>query len=336
VTELVEGLELARVRDWLGCTRLRVLGAPGGGGWSSCTLLVDADDTALVLRLAPTGRGMFPEHDLSVQVRCLQHVRAHGLAAPAVLATDLDGRRLGRPGYAMERVAGRVPSDDDPPFTRAGFLFDATPAQRGRFSTDLVDQVASVHRLPPLAGLPVGPSTADHLSWCRRQRATPPGGDPPDPPDPPDPLERAHRVLAATMPPDDGPPVLLWGDARPANTVVDERFAVVALLDWELAGTGAAEFDVSWLNAMNRLRAGTDPPLPGFLTEDEVWLRWSDRTGRPPRARAWFDLFAAYRVAVLLELHLDDRVRRGVLPADHPVRTDNRARRRLAELLARH
>jgi hypothetical protein len=39
---------------------------------------------------------------------------------------------------------------------------------------------------------------------------------------------------------------------------------------------------------------------------------------------------------VLLELHLDDRVRRGVLPADHPVRTDNRARRRLAELLARH
>ncbi|MDT7671780.1 MAG: hypothetical protein QOC74_4563, partial [Pseudonocardiales bacterium] len=191
----------------------------------------------------------------------------------------------------------------------------------------------SVHRLPPLAGLPVGPSTADHLSWCRRQRAAPPGGDPPDPPDP---LERAHRVLAATMPPDDGPPVLLWGDARPANTVVDERFAVVALLDWELAGTGAAEFDVSWLNAMNRLRAGTDPPLPGFLTEDEVWLRWSDRTGRPPRARAWFDLFAAYRVAVLLELHLDDRVRRGVLPADHPVRTDNRARRRLAELLARH
>jgi aminoglycoside phosphotransferase (APT) family kinase protein len=331
VTALVEGLELATVRDWLGCTRLTVQGAPGGGGWSSCTLLVEADDRPLVLRLAPTGRGMFGEHDLSVQVNCLRHVRAHGLPAPAVLATDLAGERLGRPGYAMERVPGRVPSDDQPPFTKAGFLFDATAGERRRFSTDLVDRLADVHQLPTLAGLPVGPSAADHLAWCQRQRgarrARGTGGDP---------LWRAHRALAGQLPRELGQPALLWGDARPANTVVDAGFAVAALLDWELAGTGPPEFDVSWLNEMNRLRAGTDPPLPGFLTEEQVWRRWSVRTGRRPRAMAWFQLFAAYRVAVLLELHLDERVRRGALPAEHPVRSENRATRRLAELLASH
>jgi len=331
LTELVEGLELAAVRDWLGCARLAVQGAPSGGGWSSCTLLVEADDRPLVLRLAPTGRGMFGEYDLSVQVSCLRHVRAYGLPAPAVLATDLAGEQLGRPGYAMERVPGRVPSDDEPPFTKAGFLFDAAVDERRRFSADLVDRLAEVHQLPLLAGLPVGPSAAHHLAWCQRQRGARPGRGTDD-----DPLWRAHRLLARQLPRELGPPVLLWGDVRPANTVVDAGFAVAALLDWELAGTGPPEFDVSWLNEMNRLRAGTDPPLPGFLTEEQVWQRWSARTGRRPRARAWFRLFAAYRVAVLLELHLDERVRRGALPAEHPVRTENRATRRLADLLAHH
>lgn len=359
MTEVVEGLELAEVRGWLGCTRLVVHGAPGGGGWSSCTLLAEADDLPIVLRLAPTGRGMFGEHDLSVQVSCLRHIRAHGLPAPAVLATDLAGERLGRPGYAMERVPGRVPSDDDPPFTKAGFLFDAGADAQRRFSTDLVDRLAEVHRLPLLDGLPVGPTAADHLAWCERQRGERQRGErqaagqrrrgggrragaPPARSSPParstrdDPLRRAHRLLARQLPRELGPPALLWGDARPANTVVDDGFTVAGLLDWELAGTGAPEFDVSWLNEMNRLRAGSDPPLPGFLTEEQVWRRWSDRTGRRPRARAWFRLYSAYRVAVLLELHLDERVRRGALPAEHPVRTDNRATRRLTELLARH
>ena len=35
-------------------------------------------------------------------------------------------------------MAGRVPPDDDPPFTRAGFLFEATPAEQRRF-WDTVD-----------------------------------------------------------------------------------------------------------------------------------------------------------------------------------------------------
>lgn len=316
------------VRRWLGCAELSVAGRPGAGGWSGETVFLVADGRPLVLRTAPARRGMFAEHDLGTQVRCLRHVRAHGLPAPEVVAADLAGEVLGRPAYVMERVPGRVPADDDPPFTRAGFLVDATVEERRRYSADLLDRIAELHRIPALPGLPVGPAPTDHLTWCTGQRAGIETGA--------ELVEEARAVLASTAPPADGPVTQLWGDARPANTVVGDDFRVAALLDWELAGTGAPEFDIAWLLEMNRLRApgGADPPLDGFLSEEQTWQRWTGHAGREPRARRWHHRFAAYRVVVLMDLHLADRVRRGELAADHPVRTDNRARRRLAALLA--
>ncbi|HEY1972368.1 MAG TPA: phosphotransferase family protein [Pseudonocardia sp.] len=319
------GLDTRLVRDWLGCDRLEVIGRPSGSGWSGCTVFVEADGRALVLRLAPAERGMFAESDLGVQVGCQRHAREHGLPVPEIVAADLTGQLIGRPGYAMARVSGQVPSDDDPPFTKAGFLYQASRDEQRRYHLDLIDRIADLHRLPVPAGLALGPATVDHLSWCADQRAELP---------PSDQLDRAHRLLAATVVPERAGPALLWGDARPANTVVGPDFRVVAMLDWELAATGAPELDVSWLLEMNRMRAGRDPALPGFLPEDQVWQRWSSRTGRVPTGRAWFRLFAAYRVALLMDLHLADQVRVGALPADHRVRTDNRARRRLAKLLA--
>jgi aminoglycoside phosphotransferase (APT) family kinase protein len=316
---------VAALSGWLGGARVELTGAPSGAGWSGDLLLLEADGRPLVLRRAPAEPGMFDEHDLDLQVRCLRHVRAHGLPAPEVVAADPTGDRLGRPAYLMARVAGRVPADGRPSFTEAGFLAEASPREQRRYGEHLVDCLATLHTLPPLA-LPLGPDTGAHLRWCERVR------------DPAAPgaalLDRAHRVLAGTLPPPAGPPALLWGDARPANTVVGPDFRVAALLDWELAGTGAPELDVAWLLEMNRMRAGgADPPLPGFPDEARVWRRWSAVTGRDPAAPEWFRAFAAYRVVVLMDLHLADRVRRGGLPADHPVRSANRARRRLAALL---
>lgn len=317
-------LDSDRVRAWLGCHRLTASGRPSGAGWSGCTLFVEADDRRLVLRLNPVEPGLFADSDLALQVRCLRHAWTNGLPVPEVVAVDLTGEFLGRPGYAMTRIAGQVPRDDNPPFTEAGFLHAAADDERRRYHVDLVDQVAAVHRVPPPTDLPVGPATADHLDWCLHQRT---GTAPAEL------FDRTHDLLAAALPADPEHPTLLWGDARPANTIVGADFRVAALLDWELAGTGHPEFDVSWLLEMNWLRARTDPTMPGWLTEAQVWERWSERTGRTPRHLDWFRLFAAYRVAVLLDLHLAERARAGVLPVDHPVRTDNRARRRVRELL---
>lgn len=323
----LEDLDLdgERVRAWLACAHFTVSGRPAGAGWSGCTVFVEADRRQLVLRLDPTQPGMFDESDLSLQVRCLRHAGANGLPVPEVVAADLTGEFLGRPGYAMTRVAGEVPRDDNPPFTESGFLTTASDAERHRYHADLVDRVADVHLVPSPTGLPLGPGTADHLDWCLRQRA----GTPPT-----ELFDRAHDLLGEALPPDPEHPTLLWGDARPANTIVGDDFRVAALLDWELAGTGHPEFDVSWLLEMNWMRARTDPTMPGWLTERQVWQRWSERTGRTPRWVDWFRLFSAYRLAVALDLHLAERVRAGALPRDHPVRTDNRARRRVRELIS--
>ncbi|GAA2901314.1 phosphotransferase family protein [Pseudonocardia halophobica] len=319
------------LRALLGCATVRIEAAPEAG-YSAETVVFEADGSRLVLRAAPRSRGMFAVHDLDMQVRCLHHIRAHGLPVPTVVATDLDGRHLGRPAYVMDHVAGRVPPDGRPPFTAAGFLHDADPTAQRTYSTGLVDLVADLHGIPALDGLPIGPGPGDHLAWCTglldqvADVPAPPGDGV---------VTRAAEVLATTLPGPDPAPVLLWGDARPANTMVGDDFRITAMLDWELAGTGAPEFDVAWMNEMNRLRAmgEVDPVLPGFLTEAQVWDRWSARTGRPVRDLAWHRLFAAYKVAVLMDLHLAERVRYGALAPDAPVRTGNRSHRRLAELL---
>lgn len=322
--------DLEAVRGWLDAGEVTARGGPSGGGYSGETLFLEADGRAVVLRTAPLRRAMFAQHDLSAQVRCMQHAGRHGLPVPEIVATDLDGTVLGRPAYVMSRVPGRVPEDDRPVFTEAGFLAQASAADQAVFGNDIVDRIADLHRLPLLDGLSLGPESSDHLDWCRQERAaaqvmpTRPIADL---------FDRAERVLLSKAP-NGRPHTLLWGDARPANCVVDDGFRIAAMLDWELAGTGAPEFDIAWMNEMNRMRAGgTEPPLPGMPTDEQVWRRWSERTGRAPEALGWHRMFAAYKVAVLMDLHLGDVVHRGDLPADHPVRTRNRSIRRLTALL---
>jgi aminoglycoside phosphotransferase (APT) family kinase protein len=326
----VPALDVDALAAWLGAHRVTVLGRPGASGYSGETWFLDADGARLVLRTAPAEPGMFAHHDLTVQTRCMQHLRAHGLPAPQIVATDTEGAVLGRAAYVTERVTGRVPLDGKPDFTRAGFLAEATPAQQRHFGDDLVDRIADLHRLPRLGGLPIGPTPRDHLRWCTSQLDDPAVA----------PTPQTAALLAETAAhlhaddPGPGTPALVWGDARPANTVVDDDFEVVAMLDWEMAATGPPELDIAWMNEMNRIRAGgATPPLPGMPDDAEVWRRWSARTGRVPTAPVWHQRYAAYKVAVLMELHLAERVRNGGLAPDHPVRTDNRGTRRLSALL---
>ena len=117
--------------------------------------------------------------------------------------------------------------------------------------------------------------------------------------------------------------------------VLDDRFGIVALLDWELAASGPGELDIAWFCEMNHMRsvgAGV-APLAGFPPEAETWQRWAAAVGRQPRHVPWHRLFAAYRVAVFLQLYLVAMVHRGVVPAGHRALSENAGTRRLAALL---
>ena len=44
---------------------------------------------------------------------------------------------------------------------------------------------------------------------------------------------------------------LCWGDSRPPNTMYDQDFDVVAVLDWEMAFLGDPESDLAWFLFMD-------------------------------------------------------------------------------------
>jgi aminoglycoside phosphotransferase (APT) family kinase protein len=314
------------LRRWLGAGELVFEGAPSGGGWSNDTVFARLDGRPVVVRLTPRGTSMFPSYDLGHQVRCLRLAASAGLAVPEVLAFEASGEVVGRPFFVMARVAGRVPADDDPPFTKSGFLVDAGPAAQRAFHDHAVAAIAAVHGVAAPSFATVGPAPADHLAWCRHLCEWS-GTDHPA-------IDAAHDALAAAVPGPSAPTSFVWGDARPANMVLDEGFRVTALLDWELAGSGPGELDVAWFCEMNRMRAEGSgiPRLAGWPEDEVTWQQWSAAVGREPAHLEWHGRFAAYKVAVLMQLYLRAMVERGRLPAGHRLFADNPGTRRLTEL----
>lgn len=320
-------IDAEALRHWLGAAGLTIDGSPDSGGWSNDTVLVTADQQPLVVRLTPRGRSMFPTYDLGHQVRAMDLARRGGVPVPAVLGREDDPAVLGRPFFVMERVAGRVPGDDDPPFTRAGFLHDAPPQRQRHFHDEVVTAIAAIHAVAPPSFEATGPQPVDHLdacrdlaTWCEWTPAI---------------VMAAETELRRDVPTADPEHCgLLWGDARPANVVVDDDFGVAALLDWELAANGPGELDIAWFCEMNHMRStGMGiAPLPGFPDEDGTWALWQDRVGREAEHRPWYRRFSAYRVAAFMQLYLAAMVHRGRIPADHRVLADNPGTRRLQEL----
>src|SRR5437899_4083498 len=98
---------------------------PAAGGLSSETYLFESGGEQLVARLAPAGDALFPVYDLAAQGRIMQTLGAHNVVpVPQVIAYVDDPQWLGAAFLVMERVLGRIPSDN-PPFVVSGWLHDA-------------------------------------------------------------------------------------------------------------------------------------------------------------------------------------------------------------------
>lgn len=102
-------------------------------------------------------------------------------------------------------------------------------------------------------------------------------------------LELAFQHLRRSAP-SDGPAVLLHGDFRNGNFLVDASRGIVAVLDWELAHRGDAAEDLGWL-CVNSWRFGhPERPVGGF-GDYEMLLEAYAATGTEPpslsRLRYW-------------------------------------------------
>src|SRR5690606_8522169 len=91
------------------------------------------------------------------------------------------------------------------------------------------------------------------------------------------------------------------GDARIGNMIFRDR-RCVAVLDWEMATLGPPEMDLGWFLLLDRHHSeGIGVPrLAGLPGPAETVARYEERLGRRVAHLAFWELFAAWRFAVIL------------------------------------
>jgi aminoglycoside phosphotransferase (APT) family kinase protein len=289
------------VRGDVQISAVRQVGTAAGG--SNGTLLFTAtyagpDGTVtrdLVLRFLPVN-GLFHTYDVAAQFRLQRALEPTDVPVPPQIWLDAAGTLLGRPGYIM----GQVKGESTPmAWMTSGILFDATPEARRAMTTEVVQAQARLHdvdwRAAGLAWLEQrGTGTKpierevnwywDALIWC---------GDETYPAQ----LESVRKWLIANEP-GDFEVVLCHGDANFGNYLFDGT-ELTAVVDWEMAFLGARECDLTFQTLGDGI-LHVDTPWPdGALTYDESLAEYERFSGRAPRHLEYFELFSAYRLAVI-------------------------------------
>ncbi|MCL4684354.1 phosphotransferase family protein [Myxococcota bacterium] len=324
--------------------KLSPLSGPEATGFSNDTLLFDLSyqeggqsrDRALVCRAEPiTDFRIFPGYDVVQQYRIMDALSGTGVPVPGMMWLEPDSSVLGSPFFVMERVPGRIPTDN-PPYHAGGWVFEIEPDERRALWQAAVDALAAIHRQDPealgLDFLTAPPADADACAWqlehwssyCDWVTA---GQRQPV-------LDAALAWLRARRPPSDDPRRLCWGDARIGNMIFHAG-RCEAVLDWEMATLAPPEMDLGWFLYMDRHHSeGIGMPrLSGLPDREETVARWEGHLGRPARNLEYWEAFAAFRFAAIMTRVAQQLMHFGILPADSPFAVDNTASRMLARVL---
>ena len=133
--------------------RVEDLEEPLSTGFSSDTLLFDlvyekdgeTHKESLVARLEPEEYVMFPTYDIVLQARVLQGLESTAVAAPKVRWLEPDKSVLGVPFYLMERVEGRIPTDNPPMHDEGWIAEDLSEGERKALWWNGFEAMCKVH-----------------------------------------------------------------------------------------------------------------------------------------------------------------------------------------------
>jgi aminoglycoside phosphotransferase (APT) family kinase protein len=277
--------------------RLGPIALPEGTGVANETLMVDAHvDERLaryVVRIA-TARPLYLDADIETHYKMYEALAAEpSVPSPGVVGYEPDPGIIGSPFFAMTRVEGDIPGDR-PHYTTAGFVFDASPAERREMWENGVRAMAALHAVPAerFSFLSRGTGRSgleEDLAYWRRYLdwATPEGPHPQ--------LEQTWTWLQANLPAD-APTAISWGDARFANIVFADR-RVQAILDWDTVSLTGNEADLAWWIVMDHHATAL---LPGIGTPDELVELWQATTGRTAQHLRYHTVCTAFRLGAIL------------------------------------
>ena len=273
------------------------------GGHSNLTYLLRYPTAEYVMRRPPLGPVAPRAHDMAREHRVLDALWPVFPAAPRPFLYCEDPAVIGAPFYVMERRRGLVVRREEPAEWRGD------PAIRRRASQALIDVMVDLHAVDWRAiglgelGRPDGFVARQVKGWAER-------------------WERAKdreiaaltdvaRWLAERVPVPTGA-TLVHGDLKLDNVMLDpaDPARVLAVLDWEMCTTGDPLVDLGlllcyWAEAGDPYARKESvvqvTSLPGWYTREQLVERYAARTGRDVSKIAYYEVFALYKVAVVVQ-----------------------------------
>jgi aminoglycoside phosphotransferase (APT) family kinase protein len=307
-----ERLDTTRLEPYL---RERLPGADGPltvaqfhGGKANLTYLLRFGDAEFVLRRPPLGPIPPGAHDMRREHRVLSALSRRYPLAPQSLLLCEDDSMIGAVFIVEERRVGFVIRDDLPDD------YAGRPDLNRRIGLALVDALADLHSVDPAEiglgdlGRVEGFLERQLTGWTRRWEASLGG--------PEEAESRAAMApvlawLGRTLPRERAG-ALLHNDYRLDNCLLDSEdpARIVAVLDWDMCTQGDPLADLGYL--LNYwVEPGDDPEwreiaaMPtwraGFPSRAAAIARYSERTGSDVGGVLWYQVFAAFKLAVIIQ-----------------------------------
>jgi aminoglycoside phosphotransferase (APT) family kinase protein len=274
------------------------------GGHSNLTYLLSfGSDHELVLRRAPLGPVAPTAHDMSREYRWLAALHPVFPLAPRPYLLCEDVGVLGAVFYLMERRRGFVVRAEEPP------VLDNQPDRRQRVSSAMIDTLADLHAIDihrhglSALGKPAGFIARQVRGWTERwQRSR--TNDIAD-------MDAVAEWLQLHLPGDPAVPSVIHGDFKLDNVMLDasDPGRLAAVLDWEMCALGDPLVDLGilltyWSHTQPGVAGDALAPVTsrhGWFTRDEIIDRYAQRTGRDVSDIRFYETFAAFKVAVIIQ-----------------------------------
>ncbi|MEO2168480.1 MAG: phosphotransferase family protein [bacterium] len=301
-----ERLDEEKLEAWL---RNNVAGLDGPlrveqfhGGHANLTYMLAFGEREIVVRRPPLGPIAPKAHDMGREFRALSALASEFPHSPRPLGFCEDLEVIGAPFLVMERRRGYV--------IRAGwpeFLPDDDRLRR-RISEQLIDALADLHLVDTTRadvaalGKPEGFVERQVNGWFGRWKKAK-TREIPD-------MDKAAEWCLAHIPAPIGVSVL-HNDYKLDNCMYDgdDPGRLVAIFDWDMASLGDPLIDLGtllgyWSEPGDEGQRGTGggvTTLEGFLTRGEMTRRYAERTGFDVSNIGFYETFALFKTAVVIE-----------------------------------
>jgi aminoglycoside phosphotransferase (APT) family kinase protein len=273
------------------------------GGHSNLTYLLRFGSQEFVMRRPPFGPVPPRAHDMARECRILQALHPVFPLAPQPYVLCEDPGVIGSTFYLMERRHGVVVRTDEPDRLKDN------PDGRHDVSKAMVDALSDLHLIDTIEhglaslGKPHGFVERQVRGWSERWKGSQTTELPA--------MDQLARWLFERLPPEAERASLLHGDFKLDNVMLDgvDLNRLVAVFDWEMSALGDPLIDLGillayWIHtapAAQRHSLDALTRSPGWFSREEILQRYEQRTGSDVRRIKFYEVFAVFKLAVVLQ-----------------------------------